>query len=84
MPRFYIDTSDQDFFARDEEGQEYEDVEAAKIAAVDVLPDMARDKLPDGDARTFLAIVRDENGRTLLQASLQLQVTSLLPKSEHI
>ena len=79
MPRFFIDTSDQDLFVRDEIGADYEDVEAAKAAAVDALPDMARDKLPDGDARSFMAIVRGPDGGALLQASLTLHVTSLVP-----
>ena len=79
MPRFFIDTSDQDRFVRDETGYEFDDVEAAKAAAVDALPDMARDELPDGDARTFLAIVRGSNGAPLLQASLTLHVTSMVP-----
>ena len=40
---------------------------------------MARDKLPDGESRTFLAVVRGDGGATLLQASLSLLVTSLVP-----
>ena len=70
MPRFYIDTSDQEHFVRDEDGYEFPDVEAAKNAAVDALPDMARDELPDGEGRTFIAVVRDEQGRTLVQATM--------------
>jgi hypothetical protein len=81
MPRYFIDTSDQRHFVRDDFGGNYRDLEAAKAAAVDVLPDMARDELPDGDSRSFLAIVRSEDGDTLLQASLHLEVTHLLPRS---
>ena len=54
---------------------EFVDIEAAKNAAVDALPDMARDELPDGDHRTFLAIVRDEHGRTLVRAEMLFNVT---------
>ena len=36
---------------------------------------MARDELPDGDSRTFIAIVRDEDGRTLVQATMSFSVT---------
>ncbi len=79
MPRFYIDTSDQDFYCRDETGFELPDLKAAKTAAVDALPDMARDELPDGDHRTFLTIVRGEDGAPILQASLVLNVISLTP-----
>ena len=81
MPTFFIDTFDEDLFVRDEDGCDYADVEVAKQAAVNVLPDMARDTLPDGDSRTFLAIVRGEDGQALLQASLRLQVTSLAFKN---
>ena len=77
MPRFFIDTSDQQNFVRDETGHQFEDMDAARSAAIAALPDMARDVLPDGDARTFLAIVRDNGGRTLLQASLSLGVVWL-------
>ena len=86
MPLFYIDTSDdtsdQNRFVRDEEGLECRDLDAAKARAVAALPDMARDELPDGDTRTFLAIVRDGEGRSLLRASLTLSVSSLAPGSE--
>lgn len=78
MPRYFIDTSDEEIFCRDEEGWEFDDFEAAKDAAVAVLPDMARDKLPGNDARTFMAIVRDENARALVQVSLSLQMTVLV------
>jgi hypothetical protein len=78
MPRFFIDTADEAHFVRDVVGFECDDVEAAKTAAVSALPDMARDELPDGDRRTFLAIVRDAEGRTLVQASLALAVTRFI------
>ncbi len=77
MPRFYIDTSDQETLLLDEEGHEFEDVEDARTAAIDALPDMARDVLPDGDNRAFIAIVRDEHSRVLLQASLSFNVVWL-------
>ena len=38
LPRFYIGTSDQDNFIRDESGYEFADLEAAKTAAVEALP----------------------------------------------
>ena len=82
MPRFFIDTSDQDCFIRDDIGHEFDDVEAAKAAAVDALPDMARDELPGGDARTFMAIVRDGDGKALLHASLTLSVMALVSNRE--
>jgi len=82
MPRYFIDTSDQDVFCRDEEGKEYANLDDARAEAVQVLPDMARDVLPDGDAQIILAIVRDDEGRSVLQAALSFHVTSLIPNAE--
>lgn len=79
MPQFFIDTSDGDHFIRDDTGLDLPDVDAARAAAISALPDMAREVLPDGDHRVFLAIVRSEDGQALLQASLALNVASLVP-----
>ncbi|GJE30693.1 DUF6894 family protein [Methylobacterium oxalidis] len=72
MPRFYIDSNDDDFHLRDEEGQEFPNLAAARDAAMMMLPDMAREKLPDGDQRVFCVNVRDERGATRYTATLSL------------
>lgn len=72
MSRYFFDTDDGDFRSQDDEGIELSDAEAARLAALDVLPDMARDKLPDGDRRTFSVRVRDEAGAVLYSATLDL------------
>ena len=77
MPKFFIDTCDEEHFVRDMTGHTFDDLESAKAAAIEALPGMAADALPDGDARTFLAVVRGEQGDPLLQASLTLDVTAV-------
>ena len=72
MPRFFFDTYDGDFFAPDNEGQDLADIEAAKLIAQEALPDMASDKLPDGDQRVFIVSVRDEAGQVVVRVSLTL------------
>jgi hypothetical protein len=72
MPRFFFDTYDGDFFAPDNEGQDLEGIEAAKLQAQEALPDMASDKLPDGDQRVFIVSVRDEAGQVVVRVSLTL------------
>ena len=72
MPRFFFDTYDGDFFASDEEGQDLEGIEAAKLMAQEALPDMAEDKLPDGDQRVFVVSVRDEAGQVVVRVALTL------------
>ena len=63
MPRFFFETDDGDRTVFDEEGAEYADKEAARAAAISVLPDMAREKMPEGDHRTFTVRVlcKDHN-----------------------
>ena len=52
-PRFFIDTSDEAHFVRDDEGIEFDDLEAALTAAAEGLPDMACDRRPNGEARLY-------------------------------
>jgi hypothetical protein len=72
VPRFFFDTYDGNFFAPDHERQELADIEAASLVAQEALPDMASDKLPDGDQRVFIVRVRDEAGQVVVQVSLTL------------
>jgi hypothetical protein len=74
MPRFFFDTFDGERLQPDETGQELSDIEAAKSKAQMVLPDIARDALPDGNHRTFVVNVRDEAGQTVVRAALSLVV----------
>ncbi|WP_237478202.1 DUF6894 family protein [Lichenibacterium dinghuense] len=73
MPRYFIDADDGDFPHRDLEGHDLSDTEAARKATLDALPDMARDKIPDGDNRIFTATARDEDGNVIYTASLTLK-----------
>lgn len=70
MPRFYIDTSDGDSLTRDDEGEEYASLREAREAAIGYLPGLADTMLPDGEHRTFRAILRDEAGATVYEANL--------------
>ena len=74
MPRFYFDTHDGETRVSDDQGLDLTDRQAAKVAAVDSLPDLARDVLPDGDRRTMAVHVRDATGRVILTATLSLRV----------
>jgi hypothetical protein len=77
MPRFYFDTHDGDRTVPDGEGLVLGGLEEAKEEAIKVLPDMARDGLPDGDYCEFVVDVRDKAGQRVLRARLTLVVESL-------
>jgi hypothetical protein len=72
MPHFFFDTDDGDLHSQDDEGFELPSVEAARIEALDALPDMARNKIPDRDRHTFAVRVRNEGGTVVYSASLDL------------
>ena len=70
MPRFFIDFRDGDTVHTDDEGSDHLSRDQARLEAVALLPEIARDELPDGEHRTFVATVRDETGHTVYQATL--------------
>lgn len=72
MPRYFIDSSDGSFSHIDQDGVELTGDEAARYLALDALPDMVREVLPDGDQREFAVRVRDAGGRVIYSASLTL------------
>lgn len=72
MPRYFIDSSDGNFSHIDSEGVELAGDAAARYLALDALPDMVREVLPDGDQRQFAVSVRNEGGKVIYSASLTL------------
>lgn len=72
MARYYIDTDDGDGCTVDLDGWEWPDDAAARNAALDALPDMAREKMPNGDDRLFKVVVRDAGDRIIYVATLRL------------
>ncbi|WP_426955696.1 DUF6894 family protein [Muricoccus radiodurans] len=72
MPHFFFDTSDGEHSFRDEEGMECCGAEAARIAALNALPGMVRDVMPDGNRRDLTVNVRSEAGRSVFTVTLSL------------
>ena len=73
MPIFFIDVYDNETLARDEFGLELDDLFEAREQAIALLPDMARQGLPDGDAHDYTAVVRCREGRVRYEARLSLR-----------
>ena len=72
MPRYFIDYDDGGLRLADEEGQEFDSLQAARDAAIAALPDVGREAPPKDGRRHFLAYVRDTNGQVLCTVSLNL------------
>jgi hypothetical protein len=74
MPRYFFDTTDTGMSHTDDEGTELANLDAARSEALAMLGGIARDELPDGDAREFIVRIRGDSGAVLLTASLVLRV----------
>jgi hypothetical protein len=72
MPRFFFDIDDGERQSRDREGTEMRSPEEARRAAIGILPDIAREELPDGNRRTFVCRVRDQSDALIFTATLSL------------
>lgn len=72
MPRYFIDTTAGSLNARDEEGYDLPDLEAARREAVCALPEIARYSLNRSERKSVVVKVRDESGAVLFQATLTL------------
>ena len=72
MPLFFFDIHDGVTYTRDSEGSDLPDEETARREAQGVLPDIARDKLPDGERRDFIVDLRNADGRYIYTATLSL------------
>jgi hypothetical protein len=72
MPRFFFDIDDGEERSPDSEGVELPDLEEVRKKAIGVLPDLAREELPDGDRRVFVCQARDESGTVVFIATLSL------------
>lgn len=78
MALYFFDTNDGDVVARDADGLDIPDEARIRAEAIAALADMARDRLPDGDAHVFSVKVRDASGRHIFHATLTLVAEWLL------
>lgn len=78
MPFYYFDIDDGHELTRDDTGVEFADLQAARDAAISILPEVAREILPDGDMREIVSTLRDESGRNVFRATLSLQTVWLV------
>lgn len=77
VPRYFFDTRDNDTFVEDDEGLEFDSLEAAKIQAAKCLADLARDVLPGSLKRMLAVEVRDER-QPVLRAMLTFEAVLLI------
>jgi hypothetical protein len=72
MAIFFFDTFDGETLIKDLDGMSCSSTKELQDSAVAALPDMAREKLPDGLQRNFWVRVRDANNQQVFEASMTL------------
>ena len=69
MARFFIDTSEGGFLARDNQGCELPEIAVARLVALDVLPYLAWDDRSAGERPICTVTVRDESNQVVYTAA---------------
>ena len=72
MPLYFFDIDDGGDMPRDTEGTDLRDVEAARTAAMNLLPEIARCRDTDGGSYEITSSVRTEAGDVVFRAKLSL------------
>ena len=75
MARYYFDVQDGKGFHPDDIGDDFDSFEEARKQCQALLPDIAREELPDGELHTITCNVRDDTGRVLYRGELTYRGT---------
>ncbi|MGI3902387.1 MAG: DUF6894 family protein [Janthinobacterium lividum] len=73
MPLYFFDLHDGDVHTIDDFGIEFDRLEEARNYAVSLLPDMAREELPNGPRRDFICDIRAEGAQIVYRAVLKFR-----------
>ena len=75
MVWYYFDVHDSGGLHRDEIGDEFVEFEDARRQVQSLLPDIAREELPDGESHSISCDIRDEAGRVVYRGELTYRGT---------
>jgi hypothetical protein len=76
MAKFYFDSFDGRSWSADDTGTDADSVEDAVKLAQAELRDIVQDELPDGHALRLMVVVKDETGRIVGEAILDMTAAS--------
>ncbi len=74
MPRYYFDIAEADTVIQDQQGMDLDGLEAARIEAVNRLPDFTRGIPADNERREIVVEVRDASGVPLFKVTSSLVI----------
>jgi hypothetical protein len=79
MPRFYFDSREGARFIPDEEGLEFDSLDAAEQEAATAAAEIGRDRLPTGDSREITVEVRNEHRQRVLTVKVSMDIDRVEP-----
>ncbi len=79
MPLFYFDVRDGGRFAPDEEGTDFDSLDAAEHEAVCAAAEIGRDRLPKGGAREVTIEVRNAHRQRVLTVKVSMEIDRVEP-----
>jgi len=79
VPRFYFDVREGSRFIPDDEGLEFDDLDAAECEAAEAAAEIGRDKLPKGGPRDVTVEVRNEHGQLVLTVTVSMHLERMAP-----
>jgi hypothetical protein len=82
MPHFYFDVRDGGSFTSDDEGREFDSLDAAELAAAEAAAEIGRDRLPMSDVRKVTVEMRDEHRQLVGTVMLLIEVHRIDPASQ--
>lgn len=83
MPNFYFDLGNAGLLVIDEEGSYFATEEEARHEAITMLPEIARDRMRDGDRQRLVVTIRDGQNRRFFRATLIVLGEHLNPPPDH-
>ena len=79
MSRFYFDVRERASFIPDEEGLEFDSLDAAEQEAATAAAEIGRDRLPQGDSREITVEVRNEHRQRVLTVKVSMDIDRVEP-----
>jgi hypothetical protein len=74
VPRFYFDVRDDGNIIPDDEGSEFESLDAAVHAAACSTAEIGTDRLAKGDTRAVVLEVRDDQGQRVCTVTASMKI----------
>ncbi|WP_230532402.1 DUF6894 family protein [Microvirga roseola] len=79
MPRFYFDVREGARLTPDEDGLEFDSLDAAEHEAACTAAEIGRDRLPTGGSREITVEVKNEHRQRVLTITVSMQVDRVEP-----